>query len=172
MESQKLFPKEIIELSCEAFLARQVRPSQAIYLVLVLSLIILAGILPFLFIEVSVKSPGLLRAATEVNLVKATSAGIVKEVFVRENSKVMKGQLLMEVQSPILEEKKRYLETKVREECQFLKDLYRLTDTKNSGINIISDINTPLYKQALTDHLQKLRERQAQFSKAKSTGKK
>ena len=78
-----------------------------------------------------------------------------------------KGQLLLEVQSPILEEKEHYLESKVNEEVRFLKDLNRLTNSKKSAANIISDVITPLYRQALTDYLHKLGERQVHFRKIK-----
>lgn len=58
----------------------------------------------------SVKSQGGLKAATEVSVLKATSAGFVKEVFIKENDPVEKGQLLIAVKSPVLEEKEKYLE--------------------------------------------------------------
>ena len=151
----------------ECDFARSSGPSHSIYLVLVLALAVFAALLPFLFIDVTVKSPGIIRPATEVSHLKATSSGILKKIFVRENSEVMKGQLLFEVSSPALEEKELYWNAKTKEINQFLQDLDRLTDPNLSNPDEMSEIITPLYRQALIAYRQKLTDRQIHIHKAK-----
>jgi len=165
--SNKIFPAEILEQTAEYQLAQNSKPTQILYSFLVISL--LAGVvaLPFLFIDVSVKSSGLLRAATELNTLKAISAGIVQKVYVNENSVVTKGQLLFEVQSPMLEEKDKYLIGKVSEIKLFLNDLIELTSSKAIDTQQPINLNTPLYQQSLIDYRQKLVERRTKYQKAK-----
>jgi len=165
--SNKIFPAEILEQTAEYQLAQNSKPTQILYSFLVISL--LAGVvaLPFLFIDVSVKSSGLLRAATELNTLKAISSGVVQKVYITENSVVQKGQLLFEVQSPVLEEKEKYLIGKVSEIKLFLNDLIELTSSKIIDTQQSINLNTPLYQQSLIDYRQKLVERRTKYQKAK-----
>ena len=169
MKDQKLYSREILPLplTVEYHLASHSHRSHAIYLILVLSLIALVALLPFLLINVTVKSPGILRPATEMNQLKATSAGIVKQVLVKENAEVKKGQLLFEVRLPILEEKESYLNNKVKEIKRFQQDLDRLTDPNRSDPNEVSGLLTPLYRQSLMDYRQKLMDRKIRLYKVK-----
>ncbi len=134
-----------------------------------LSLIAFVALLPFLWIDVSVKSTGLLKAATEVSTLKATSSGYVKETYIKENATVEKGQLIFAVQSPVLEEKERYLLSKLEEVSHFLKDINYLTDANHSRHPETSnrELETNLYRQQLTDYHQKLTDRQTRFLKVK-----
>ena len=167
MDSQKLFPKEFLELTVEHHLGAYSHSSRIIYGVLVVSFITLLTLLPFLFVSVSVKSPGLLRATTEVNYIKATSPGLVREVLIKENSMVRKGQLLFAVQSPTVEEKERYLKGKMEEVDRFLHDVRQLLRLSISENFNSVQLATPFYHQSLSDYRQKLIERQTRFQKAK-----
>lgn len=164
MSEQPVFPKEIIEFTTEHHLARHSRSSQIIYIILVLSLLAFVTLLPFLLIDVSVKSTGLLKAATEVSTLKATSSGYVKETYIKENATVEKGQLLFAVQSPVLEEKERYLQQKIIETNQFLQDANRLVNNQSANDR---ELLTNLYRQSLSDYHQKLSDRQTRFLKVK-----
>lgn len=165
--SNQIFPAEILEQTAEYQLAQHSRTTQIIYNLLVLSLLALVVSLPFLFIDISVKSSGLLRAATELNTLKAMSSGVVRKVYVSENSFVKKDQLLFEVQSSVLEEKEKYLIDKVSEVKLFLNDLIELTHSKTIDTQQSINLNTPLYQQSLIDYRQKLVERRTKFQKAK-----
>ncbi len=164
MPAQSLLPKEIIEFTTEHHLARHSRTSQIIYITIVVSLIAFVALLPFLQIDISVKSTGLLKAATEVSVLKATSSGYVKETYIKENTTVEKGQLLFAVQSPLLEEKEHFLKSKLEEVNLFLQDASRLV---NSLSSMDHGLLTSLYRQSLSDYRQKVNERQTRFLKVK-----
>jgi len=173
LNSEKVYPEEDLNLTSEIHLLCQPLPLPVIYLTMVLSLIIGALLLPFIFIDVSIKSPGILRPTTEVATLKSSSSGVVKAVLVKENAPVREGQLLVDVRSPLLEEKIRFLQRKVAEANTFLKDVQELIYFKSSATNSTRDSApvwspvTPLYRQSLADYDKKMVERKTQFLKVK-----
>ena len=173
MDSKNPYPAEIINLTSELYQLRHPRQSNVIYLIVVLSLIVFVLLLPCLYIDVSIKSPGIIRAITEVTTLKSTSAGLVKAVFVNDNAVVNDGQLLIDIQSPVLEERIRYLQNKVAEANSFLKDLQQLIHCHSSDTKPIHDDvpswspATSLYYQSLADYHKKKEERQTRFIKVK-----
>ena len=139
--------------------------SHLIYTSIILLLIATLFALPFLLIDVSIKSYGSLKSVTEQNVLKATSSGLVKTVFVRENAHVKRGDLLYAVTSPILEEKEKYLKNRTVGIRELLKDLKLLVilDIESGTLKL----STPLYHQSLSDYHQKLIDRRTRFRKAK-----
>jgi multidrug resistance efflux pump len=161
-----LLPKEILQQTSQYHLARYSRPAQTIYIIIVISILGFIAALPSIFIDVSIKSTGLLKAATEVSTIKAISSGYVKEVFVQENSLVKKDQLLFAVKSPLLEEKERFLQSKMKETNSFLSDAKILANNQQR-VTGSQQLATSLYRQSNSDYLQKLTDRQTRFLKVK-----
>jgi len=170
---QKQLPKEIPDLSSTSPLAPHYPKNQTIPITLLLSIIICLALLPFISVDISVKSPGLLRASTDHTTLKSAAAGTVKRVLVNQNEVVLEGQLLFEVRSPVLEEKIQYLDSKVAESNRFLNDVRKLSDrerTDSSRASLASttgSLQTPLYNQSLTDYHKKKAERQTRLLKVK-----
>lgn len=75
-------PSSLLSHTPESFLSTHSKKSQAIYLAIVLFLLGGGFSLPFLFVDISVKAVGLLKAATEVAVVKAPATGFVGRVLV------------------------------------------------------------------------------------------
>ncbi len=162
-----LFPKEILEHTSQYHLAQYSRPAQTIYIIILVSIFCFIASLPYVFIDISIKSAGLLKAATEASTIKAISAGYVKEVFIQENSSVKKDQLLFSVQSPMLDEKERFLQTKIEETNSFLNDVKILANNSQQLATGGWQPATNLYRQSYSDYLQKLTDRQVRFLKVK-----
>jgi HlyD family secretion protein len=101
-----------------------------------------------------------------LNTLKAASPGLVKKVLVKENEMVQKGQLIFEVESPVLEERVKYLGGKVKETSQFLSDLQLVTSLPLSD-TLSPGIATTLFRQSFTHFLQRLIESQTRFQKVK-----
>jgi HlyD family secretion protein len=104
---------------------------------------------------------------SEVSTVKVISSGFVTLVHIKENEKVTQGQLLFEVQSPLLQEKEKYQHNKIEELTLFVGDLNKLVNPAFLESATPARLNTPLYKQAYTDYKQKLFERQTRYKKTK-----
>jgi HlyD family secretion protein len=163
------FPAGFLEHTSEHHLAPHTRKSQIVYIAIIVSLIAGVGLLPFLYVDVSVKSFGSLRAATQLSILKAASSGFVKTIYAGENMEVRKGQLLFEVQSPLLEEKERFLKMKLEEIDLFMHDLLQVKDSRNGDVSKVWDkLSTPLYRQSVSDYRQKLSERQVRYQKVKT----
>ena len=79
--NSKILPLELLDLTNEYHFAQHSKGWRYIYITLVISLLVFMSLLPFLFVEVSVKCPGTLKAATELNILKANSTGLVRKVF-------------------------------------------------------------------------------------------
>lgn len=167
--TSNLFPGELLSLTKEHHVVLHSKRSLYIYNLLVSAVIIFILILPFLFIEVSVKCAGILKAATELTILRATSTGVVKEVFVKENMTVKRGQLLFEVHSSVLEEKEKYFNNKLEEIRMFLNDLQHLTAPHFIEHSRTAHLRpmTALYRQSISDYGQKLVDRQTRFQKIK-----
>lgn len=163
MNPTNFLPKEILQHTTQYHLARYSRPGQTIYIIIVISILAFIASLPYIFIDISIKSIGLLKATTEVSSIKAISSGYVKEVFIQENSVVKKDQLLFSVQSPMLEEKERFLQTKLTETNSFLSDVKILASNNQQPVTEIGQLETNLYRQSYSDYLQKLTDRQTKF---------
>ncbi len=163
MPSYDIHPKETIEFTTEYHLARLSRTSHVIYLITILALITFCILLPFLFIDISVKSTGLLKAVSEVSSIRATSTGYITEVFIKENGTITKGQLLLDIRSPILEEKEQYLKAKLEEVKLFFSDVKNLSEENYRAPNY--QPKTALYRQSLSNYYQKLNDRQNRFLK-------
>lgn len=138
--------------------------SHLIYIALILLFIGTLFALPFLSIDVSVKSYGSIKSVAEQNILKAKASGLVKTVFVRENVHVKRGDLLYSVTSPILEEKEKYLKKRIIGIDEFLNDLKFLVNTNIESGTL--KLSTPLYHQSLTDYHQNLTDHRIRFKKA------
>ena len=158
-----IFPKEILTHTTEFHLSHHPRTPQVIYVSIVLGLITLVALLPFLWVDVSVKSEGILKATTEMSILKATANGYIKEVMVKEHQAVQKGQLLFSVTAPGLHEKEKFLQAKREEVNMFLEDLNLLL----GEVAINQHPKTSLYRQSYSDYQQKLLDRQTRFLKVK-----
>jgi HlyD family secretion protein len=109
-----------------------------------------------------VKSQGLIKAATDVSTLKATSTGHIKEVYIKENATVEKGQMLFAVQSPLLEVEEKHLQNELKEARLFLKDVNGLLSPSGHRFPM-----TNFYRQSLSGYHQKLTDRQTRFLKVK-----
>jgi membrane fusion protein, peptide pheromone/bacteriocin exporter len=159
----KLFHGRIDETS-EHFLAGLLNKYALVYHVLILFIVVAFISLAVLSININVASDGVLRAEMEVNQIKASSIGIVGKVLTFNNQDVNAGQLLFSVQSPILEERIRFAESKIKEINNFIADLDYLLEPVNRRLDI-SIVSSSSYQQSLSDYLQKLNDKQIRLQK-------
>jgi len=163
MKENAILPKEIVTSTTEYYLAHDRSRSKVIYIFLTVSVVIQVTALPFLFVDVSINSSGILKSTTEVSALKATATGYIKDILVKENELVGNGQLLFTVQAPVLEEKEKHLMARLQEARGFIEDLNKLVAGKTTPDQLI----TNLYRQSHFDYRQKLIDRQTKFLKVK-----
>jgi HlyD family secretion protein len=164
MTDRHLFPSAILESTTQHLLARQNRAPQVIYVAILVSVIALIASLPFLVVDVTVKSAGMLKATTEVSILKSPATGYVNHVMIKENQAVEKGQVLFSVVTPVLLEKEKYFVARLKEVNELKKDIYKLLN-EAADFPGVNHLVTGFYQQAYSDFHQKLMDRQVRLLK-------
>lgn len=157
-----MLPSSFLEYTSIHYTSSHSKKSQIIYFVIIVALLVSGILLPFLFVDISVKTSGVLKTTSEIVVVKAPAQGFAGNVLVKENDRVMKGQLLMTVHSPVLEDKSKSLSGRITEVSGYLVDLKQLTSDAPSP-----RLALPLYLQSWKDYSQKVLDKETRFNKVK-----
>lgn len=139
----------------------------SIYSILVVCTLVLLGLLPFLFVDVSINSAGMLRPVAMPMPVKSAAAGIAVDVRGRENLPIRKGQRLIQLQSPELLERKQFVQKRLVELERYINDLEVLRQVTKSGWRGSAKVETPFYMQTLRDYRDRYQDAEAQLVKAR-----
>jgi membrane fusion protein, peptide pheromone/bacteriocin exporter len=127
-----------------SYLPRVSVRSQLIYITVLSVITITLFALPFIYVDVSVQSSGLVRPISERSEIKATTGAIIEEVLVREWQPVQKGQPLFRLQSETINTRQRLLDQQKTEKVSFINDLAQLTQ---KPWQTVSRLESPLYRQ-------------------------
>ncbi|TDE16471.1 HlyD family secretion protein [Dyadobacter psychrotolerans] len=104
VNSNKIFPPEILEYTSDYHFHQHNTRSQLVYQMLMLITIISFISLFVIAVDVSVRSTGIIRSTDDRNEIKALVSGRLDSVFVSENQRVVKGQTLLKIEAEILKE--------------------------------------------------------------------
>ena len=144
---RQLFPAEIIENSVETYLPRIQTRSQLLYSLVLFALVMAVMMLPFVYVDVSVTSPGLLRTALDRTEIRSLVAGTVTNVMVRENQYIHQNQPIASLQTYMLDTKLRLNRYQQSEKQTFLRDLTRLVSIDSSRLFAFTGLSSSLYAQ-------------------------
>lgn len=153
--SQPIFPVEIAEHSVEQHWAEHTTRSQVVYIVLIAFVALAIASLPFIYVDVTIQSSGLIRPVAEKTEVKSPTTGKVAEVLVRDNEAVRKGQLLLTIQTDLLDQQLSFDRQRVDELQGFSRDLSRLIAADLTSIEQSPSLSSSLYSQAFYEFRQK-----------------
>ena len=102
---KQLFPKEFIRSSLEHYTFRIRRKSSAVYLVIIFSVVAMLAILPFVSLDVTVSSIGLIGTNEQRHLLSSPLGGRILNHDIFENRWVNKGDTLLQLDaSSLIEE--------------------------------------------------------------------
>ena len=127
---KSLYPSEIIDFTSEQIMSRHASKSNIIYCIVCLMVIVGLSLLPVLKISVSVQSAGIIRPVLEKNRIKLLVSGTVTDILIKDNQNVEKGQVILKLDTSVLEEKlvfNKYEETESKDFIHDLKILTRIT---------------------------------------------
>lgn len=150
-------PREARRVSLAVYLDR-CSAGNALYVVLVVVMLVAVASLPFVFTEVSVGSPGVLRPVSVSTPIKSFSSGVVVESRARENLRVTKGELLIRIHSVELEERQTHARKRLAELNELLHDVEEVSSRVSQGARerwFEWTPATPLYRQWLSDFQQR-----------------
>jgi len=159
----QLFPVEVIEHSTFTWLPRVQVRTQMIYTTVLLAVLVSILALPFIKVDVSVKSGGIVRPITEKNELRSLVAGTIEEVMVSEGQHVQKGQLILRLQEDISNSKLLQNSFELKQRESYVSDLSRLAGGGGGG-----GLQSALYQQQYSRFVSTLNEQQATMRKLES----
>lgn len=152
----KIFPPEIIENSQELNFSKHSVTSKIIYSTILLSLLGALGLLPFIEMNVGVRSQGLIRPVTELTQITAPVSGNILAIHTTENNKVSRGDILAVIESPRLNERLRFNQNRQEQLTRFIMDLETLQKADSSAMLHSVSVVSPRYRHAYAEFRQHL----------------
>lgn len=167
MSSNKLFPNEIIDNSAESNFYKHSINTKLIYISVILFLLIALMALPYIYVDVSVKSQGVIQPISERNKVSSLVSGKINNLYIKENATVERGEKIVEISSPRLLEKLQFNSSRQQEIGEYLYDLNLLQKLDSTTVFQSLDLDTPKYRQSLLQFRQQLRDKLQAVNQAK-----
>jgi membrane fusion protein, peptide pheromone/bacteriocin exporter len=153
----------VVELS---FQNRFTKP-YLIYWLLASGVIACIAVLPFIYFDISVKSPGIIRPVYERTDIRPMLAGIIDTIYFREGDFVKGDCTILRLKDYNSPSKIVQNDYELRQRRQFIHDLALLTSTPHLTTNIITSLKSPVYKQQISRFLYQKSEQEASLKKVK-----
>lgn len=148
----KIFPYKMIEYNVEGLFARHHTGSQILYLTVIIGLIAAFVALPYVKVDITKQSRGIIRSEQDNNQIATAIYGQVSEVFILENQKVRIGEPLLKLSTAKIEEQIAFHQEKIEENNKYSADLKVLLN------NVGQTPQTSLYGQEYLQFQQRLAE--------------
>jgi len=173
----KLFPFPLIQHNVEGLNARHHNRSGVIYSVVVVALVITAASLPFVKVDVSSRSRGMIRPATENNSVTAAVGGLIVASNLVENARVCQGDTLLVMSSDEMNARAEAISQQLSDNQQYTSDVQALLNsiedfkvavpTVGSQTNAYLHLSTELYQKEYARYRQEVDQALLQLAHAK-----
>ncbi|MEI6274741.1 MAG: HlyD family efflux transporter periplasmic adaptor subunit [Prolixibacteraceae bacterium] len=158
----QLFPPDIIKSSSENYFSEQNTTGRIIYLSVILFLILAFSLLPFVRVQVTTQSEGVVRSRYEDNQIVPVVSGEVVSCRISENQTVNKGDTLLILSSDKILQDIRLMTFRQKEENQFHSDLTKLLQGESTNLS------TALYRQDYSGFYARLEEQKTKLLQAES----
>lgn len=156
----QLFPPEIIKNSSENYFSEQRTTSRIIYISVILFLIASFSLLPWITVQVTTQSEGVVRSGDEDNPVVAVVTGQVLSCRLAENKRVSKGDTLLLISSAQIDQDLKLLNFKQKEDSLMQSDLMLMVKGVEAGLI------TSLCRQEYKSYSGRLEEEKTQLHQA------
>lgn len=91
----QIFPPEIIEHTAETHCSKNNKPTRIIYTVVLLAIVIAMRVTPFIKVDVTVQSRGIIRSKYENNTVQLAVYGEIEKINIQNNPTILAGDTLI-----------------------------------------------------------------------------
>ncbi len=145
----QLYPADALDDSLETHLARHARAGRGVYHATLATVIATAAALPLIKVNVTVRSPGIIRPATEKQEIHALVSALAAQVLVRDNQTVGPGDVIVLLRATALDDRAALLTARVLEKQSLLADLTLLL-TRNDPALRTADYQRE-YRQFVTE---------------------
>src|SRR5699024_7839675 len=113
--------------------------------------------LPFITVDVSVRSQGVIKSVTDRNKLTSLVSGKIEKLYIRENKPIRKGDRVAVIATPLLQEKIHFNIKRQQKVDRYLKDLVKLQQLDSTSVMQSIHLNTPKYRQSLAKFRQQSR---------------
>jgi HlyD family secretion protein len=146
---KQLYPSETIDYALETYLPKVNVKSQLIYSSILVFVIGVFVALPFIYVDISVASPGVIRTLSEKTELKSLVSGRITKMQVFENQMVNTGDLLYAIATEELDNKIQLSVFDERENNQKISDLKTLLRVEKNNLFSSFSTSTGIYTQQL-----------------------
>jgi multidrug resistance efflux pump len=146
---KQLYPSETIDYALETYLPKVNVKSQLIYTSILLFVLGVFVALPFIYVDISVASPGVIRSLSEKTELKSLVSGRITKMDVSENQMVKAGDVLYAIATEELDNKLQLSVFDERENSQKITDLKTLLEVEKSNLFGNHPTQTGVYTQQL-----------------------
>ncbi len=148
-----VFPPEILNYSAESYYSKINTKSKAIYLSSLIFVVIVILLLPIIKIDISVQSPGIIRAPFENTMIQSSISGEIVLFDLSENKTVCSGDTLVVLSTERIDEQIALEIRKKQDNEQFIHNIEILLQKSKGTLG-------PKYKNEYNRYLSKLKEQQ------------
>src|SRR3989454_70617 len=131
----QLYPADELDDSLETHLARYARAGRGVYFATLTLVIAAATALPVVKVNVTVRSPGIIRPATEKQEIHALVSALAAQVLVRDNQTVAQGDTIVLLHATALDDRAALLAARVLEKQGLLADLTLLLSRSDPALH-------------------------------------
>ena len=131
----QLYPADALDDSLETHLARYARAGRGVYFATLTLVIAAATALPVVKVNVTVRSPGIIRPATEKQEIHALVSALAAQVLVRDNQTVAQGDTIVLLHATALDDRATLLAARVVEKQSLFTDLTLLLSRSDPALH-------------------------------------
>lgn len=164
---QELFPKEIIKNSQENNFATHTVQSKIIYSSVVLSLIGLICALPFIKVDVGIRSQGMIRPVTEVQKITSPVSAKIISMTVGENSFVQKGDTIATLDHADVKERLQFNQFRQEQLASYISDIKWLKENASEITELRLNLKTERYRREGLEFRQQMLNQQQTINQLK-----
>ena len=120
--------------------------------------------MPFIFLDIYSSAQGIIKAEKEKNQLASLYSGKIKDIFIKENQTVQKGDTLLNIDNTVVKDKLNLFSNQLTEIKLFVHDLNYLSNSKKLSQDSLQSFS---YQKQHIQHTQKLRELRTRYAKVK-----
>lgn len=137
----------------ELYLSELNKTLISVYWVIIAGLMSALVALPFVYMDVSVKSSGIIRPLQERTEIKSSVNGVIEAIYFTEGQLVPKGAVILKIKDNNTDGKKNQISSEIAQHEAFIHDLQLLSDAYPLTRQLDDNLLSPLYKQQLSQFL-------------------
>lgn len=160
----KIFPYKLIDANVEALNAKHHTTSKVLYLAVIFFLIAVVVALPYIKVNISTQSRGILKTEQQNNPINSGIYSQINGIFIAENQEVSKGDTIAILNSSKLEEQISLNQEKIKENHHYVRDLQQLIQKGSATDGLYSS----LYNHEFIQYQQRIAEQELKLNYTKN----